>query len=63
VSASTKPGGLVAVRGMYIRLASSANVRDPALMDISAVIVIVKMEVRFILNFYLIEAIWCPERY
>ena len=58
MSASTKPGGLVGVRGMYIRFASSANVRDPALTEISSdVIAIVQFEVGFILNFYLIEAI------
>jgi len=32
VSASMRPGGLVAVSGMFIRFARSANVWDPALI-------------------------------
>jgi len=46
------------VRGMYIRFASSANVRDPALTDISSVIIaIVQIAIGVIPKFYLIEAI------
>ena len=36
VSASTRPGGLVGVRGMFIRFASSASVSDPLRNGISS---------------------------